>query len=391
MKKITLALTLSLSIVGSLGAHAQDYDDDLYYSPSKAAKEQQKKAELYRQASAASTSNASAAVSTASVPLQMDVDTYNRRNEAPATSGSDAMATDFNYTRRIERYHNPDVVLNSGDTALIDYYYSTPSQQDINVYVINNVEPLPYAWNYNAWNALNYPYAYYSWSWPIYRPYWSLSWGFDPWFDLSWGWGPSWGYGPSWGWGWSWSPGWHNHWYPSYPGHGPGHGPGGHPGHNPGVAPSRPGNSGWANSAGGSRPHRPVYSGGSSSSNRTPSTGRWDYDRPGNMGRPTGTGSANGNYRPSTTGSNSGSYTAPNDRRGSSSKYGSNNSGNRNNNSNNSNSSRSYNNSSNSSRNSGSSYSSGSSYRGGSGSSHSSGSSYRGGGGNSSGGGRGRR
>ena len=45
MKKITFALTLFLSMTATFAAVAQDYDDDLYYSPSKAAKEQQKKAE----------------------------------------------------------------------------------------------------------------------------------------------------------------------------------------------------------------------------------------------------------------------------------------------------------------------------------------------------------
>ena len=46
MKKITLALTLFLTFAAGLSpVAAQDYDDDLYYSPSKAAKEQKKMAE----------------------------------------------------------------------------------------------------------------------------------------------------------------------------------------------------------------------------------------------------------------------------------------------------------------------------------------------------------
>ena len=46
MKKATLALTLFLTVASVLSqATAQDYDDDLYYSPSRAAKEQKKQAQ----------------------------------------------------------------------------------------------------------------------------------------------------------------------------------------------------------------------------------------------------------------------------------------------------------------------------------------------------------
>ncbi|MEZ3577937.1 MAG: hypothetical protein K1W01_10640, partial [Muribaculaceae bacterium] len=211
MKKITLALTLFLTVASVLSqATAQDYDDDLYYSPSRAAKEQKKQAqeiqrrrdEAVRQAASEQSSrryyddfeSADKYSTSASRPLQMDVDAYNRRGAAETSAKNSPEQADFNYTRRIERYHNPDVVINSGDTALMDYYYSTPSQQDINVYVINSIEPASYAWNYNPWNSWGWnTWPYYSWGWPSYRPYWSISWGFDPWFDLSWGWGPSWG------------------------------------------------------------------------------------------------------------------------------------------------------------------------------------------------------
>ena len=97
MKKITLALTLFLTFAAGLSpVAAQDYDDDLYYSPSKAAKEQKKMAEeiqrrrdeAIRKASSEQSSrryyddyeSADKYATSAARPLNMDVDAYNRRN-----------------------------------------------------------------------------------------------------------------------------------------------------------------------------------------------------------------------------------------------------------------------------------------------------------------------
>lgn len=210
--------------------------------------------------------------------LDMDVDAYNRRGQflvadsVPADS-LDALLDSYAYTRRIEKFSNPDIVNGSGNQALIDSYYSQPAT-DINVYVVN---ASPWAtWPYSSWYSPWYNWYGPSWSWS-----WNMGW-YDPWYSWSWGWGPGYwpGYAPGWGpaWGPSWGPGWH-------PAPGPGH---------------------WAgNSTGGSRPHNPA--GGSSTIGRRPgaiSAGA-SVARPGNMGnnRYNGTVSpAYPNSRPASTG-----------------------------------------------------------------------------------------
>ena len=49
------------------------------------------------------------------------------------------------------------MVTATGDTALIDYYYTTAAQpqQEVNIYVFDT--PAAYAWNYNPWDAWNHP------------------------------------------------------------------------------------------------------------------------------------------------------------------------------------------------------------------------------------------
>ncbi len=325
MNKRTLTILLA-SALTFVAAVAQNPYDDLYYSPSKAAKEKQKKeaqlkqqqADAYR-AQAAQYSDSYSAGS--SMPLTVDVDTYNRRTDA-GTAAIDTTAStggDFSYTRRLERFHNPEIVAESGDNELIEYYYTSASQQpEVNIYLIDN-NPYSWGWNSWGWNSPYYPWRY-SYSWPS----WSFGWGYDPWFDFSFGWGSPW-YGPSWGWNWGWTvgPGWAPR--PPHPGFHPGHG--GHPG------------PGWAvNSPGASRPHRP-YSGASSSAGKRPNYGArpgvvnsWNsYNkpnststRPGNMGLPTTRpgSSSSVNNRPSTPShSQSTGSSSSHDRRGSSPSY----------------------------------------------------------------------
>ena len=307
MKKVNRIL--SLLAVGvwfasfPLSSVAQDYDDDLYYSPKAAEKKKaEQAAKKAAEARAALRSEwttvdypASDSYSAQSTqPLNVDVDAYNRRTTGSQTTAGTAPAQteDFSYTRRIERYHNPEVVAESGDDELIEYYYATSeaSQPEINVYVINDLNPW-YSWNYNPWR--------YGWNSPYWNWNWSWNWGWnDPWFNFSYGWGPSWNWGPAWAWGPSWGWGaWGPSWGPAWGWH-PGHGPG----HGPGHAPA----GGWAtNSPGVSRPHGPSYGNGTISANRRPgnlghaaasvrpsagqSSSAWDRERPGNMGRPTAT------------------------------------------------------------------------------------------------------
>ena len=370
MKKITTTLTILLAALTAMPvvAVAQDPFDDLYYSPSKAAEKKKKddaklKAAIqaqtydYTTMPSADVPAADTYTVSSSKPLNIDVDAYNRRYATSDIKADSAATTDpgeFTYTRRIERYHNPEVVTSTGDQDLIEYYYSSSAQPDVNVYVLN-VDP----W-YNSWGAFAPyygPYGYYSY----WGPRWSFNWGYNPWYGY--GWYDPWyypAYGPSWGWGGSW--GWH------HPGPGP------RPPHGT-VRPPRPGS--WASgSPGASRPHRPAV--GGSNTNRRPGYTTPGSSRPGNNGLPGGYRPGNngsGTYRPSATPStpsnNSNARPSNNSRRGQSTSG--------------SNRSNSYNSGSN--RSNSGSYHSTPSYRG------SSGGSYRstGGGGSRGGGSRGRR
>lgn len=338
MKKSVRTLILLLAAVTAVPSalYAQDPYDDLYYSPSK-AKEKEKKEKERIKALRASTLPAADSYNVSSdKPLEMDVDTYNRRNSKPATGPYDGKYNDsFKYTRRIELFHDSTIVSASGDTTLIDYYYNTPSQQDVNIYVINNIAP----YDYYTWGAT--PWSFYNpWRYSYWAPGWSFNFGYNPWFDISWGnpwWGPSWGWGgPGWGWGPGWGPSW---------GWGPGWGWGGPAWGAPLPPPSHGG--GWAsNSSGAARPHRP--SSGASVGRNPGYTGGASSSRPGNMGRPSYGSSISrpgnsGLSRPSrpASGNNNNYRGTNNSRRGSYS--GSNNSG-------------SYNNSSGSNRNTSPSY-----------------------------------
>ncbi len=135
------------------------------------------------------------------------VDEYNRRGQyATNDTTRQSMSKDgFEYTRRIERFHNDDIVSTINDPELVDYYYSQP---EVNI-IINSPGYWGPSWAWNRW--------YSPWYW-------------DPWIGagarrglgvrpgpghgagvlhglgarrglgsvMGWG-GPAWG--PSWGWG----------------------------------------------------------------------------------------------------------------------------------------------------------------------------------------------
>ncbi len=247
MKLTKAFLTLSLC-VGALSVSAQGfYDDDIYYDASKDTKakeeiaahkkaveeerirqQQEYEAQMNYLRSLANRQNTYnpnlgggdyAAADTYALPgtgSARNVDEYNRRG-AYASSSSDsatsALANDdeFAYTRRIERFHNGDIIASVNDPELVDYYYSTASQPDINIYVVNpGWNRWNYGWNYwgPSWYDPWWPSSPY-WAWNYWGPSWSLGWN-------SW-WGPSWsgGWGPSWGWG---GPGWGPGWGPAWGG-----------------------------------------------------------------------------------------------------------------------------------------------------------------------------
>lgn len=287
-----LKMLAAVAIVAMpMTAVAQDFEDDIYYNPSKDKTTKTKKTTA--PVKYVPTPDYPAADTyTFSGTSTRDVDEYNRRYTTVAT---DTMALDsayvtdnFAYTRRIERFHNPDVVTASGDEQLMDYYYSQPAEtSSVNIYLNTN----PYiGWGYYNYYPYStyygypyYGYPYYSYSY--YRPWWS--WSYDPWY---------WGYDPYWygGWGypyWSWSA-------PRPPHY--------HPGHGPGPDAWRP------TSPGAYRPHGTASSGSTSGrrpgssysgSGYTPSSGS-GVSRPGNMGRGRG-------YTPSSSSSSTrpGGYT----------------------------------------------------------------------------------
>ena len=61
-----------------------------------------------------------------------NVDEYNRRGKyASSSQTGDTTAVDdnFTYTRRIERFHNGDIIADVKDPELVDYYYSSAASQ----------------------------------------------------------------------------------------------------------------------------------------------------------------------------------------------------------------------------------------------------------------------
>lgn len=242
------ALLMGAAVLSTGIVMAQNYyDDDIYFDASKAPKKTNKVKVVKKTQPVTTTGYASDFPSSDSYTVvtsnTRDVDEYNRRGSYISSDTVAAASSDnFAYTKRIERFHNPDVVSNSGDEDLI-YYYNSADEElqpatNVNVYVSTpgiwgSWYPSAWSWAWAspwysplAWSSPWYPA---SWGWD---PYWNFNWG----FSWNWGWGPSWswGWGPSWNWGWA-GPGW-------YPGHGPGHW---HP------APARPA------SPGAYRPARP--------------------------------------------------------------------------------------------------------------------------------------
>lgn len=240
------------------------YDDDIYYDPSKDKKAQEKavvthtySVQEYQQSYPVEDYPAADTYVLPAATNNWDVDRYNRRHEvndtlAASVQAADSLAAkgDFAYTRRLEKFYNPEIVINTDDPELIDYYYNS-AQPDI---TINIGTPTYYgsSWSW-AWDPWYTPLWATGWSSWYGRPYWGIGWN-------SW-------YGPSWSWGWGWDPWWGPAWGPSYA---------------PGW--------GWAHVH--PRPHGNPSPGGWSTGNRRPSGGYTTGNRPG-RGSWTGNG-----YRP---------------------------------------------------------------------------------------------
>lgn len=273
-RKYVSVIALALLPVVALAQY--DYEDDLYFNPDKPAKSKTttrktQPAQNYYNYTTLPGSD----TYTVNTGSTLDVDTYNRHGAflVSDTVAYDSITPDlFANTRRIERFHDSEIISGTDNPDLATYYYSS-QPQDVNVYVINNALPSSWYWRYGS------PWYDWSWNigWSVYDPWYSWTWG-PSW---SWTWGPSWSWGPSWTWGpsWGWGPGY----YPPYPGHGPHPGWGGpNWGYRPNTGP------------GSSRPMPPASGSGSyrPGNNRPGGTGT-GANRPGNMGRgrtSTGTG-----------------------------------------------------------------------------------------------------
>ena len=334
VKRVFVIAALTACSIGILRAQSY-YDDDIYYDPAKDVT-QKSIPVVVNQNGAIGDYPAADTYTVHNVGTVRDVDEYNRRTPVESDTTEIPQSENFEYTRRIERFYDPQVVASLDDPELVEYYY-TSAQPEVNIIIGSTAFNDPWLWDW-GWYS---PYSYSYWGWN------SWYWG----YPYSW-WRPSWYYGwyhPGWYPGPSWYPGWH-------PGHYPGHH---YPGYHPGG-----GNRRWA--------------GGS--------PGGWGTfgSRNGNANRYNGGRGDSSGYKPgnatSKPGGNTGGYRSGN-RRGQGSGTWNNNSGSSRNSEN---SRSSYNSGSNSGRRSGfSSGSSGSGSRGGFG-----GGGHRGGGG---GGGRGGR
>lgn len=193
-------------LLGCGWATAQDYEDDIYYDgksevtttrPVKVVTKRQPQGEYYGQ------------LSTTVSPISgivngRDVDEYNRHTDGYYLE-DDTVYIDkesFSNTRRIERFHNPDIVIRSNDPDLIEYYFdNTPT---VNIIVGSDWSWGPYCgWGYRYYDP------WYSWHWG-----WSSPWYYSSWYD--WGWYGGYRYHPwsYWGrpWGWGGYYGWSHHW-----------------------------------------------------------------------------------------------------------------------------------------------------------------------------------
>ena len=261
MRILTMTLFAVLLSVGIASGQSY-YDDDIYYDASKSKKQKvEKKKEKQEPV-------VQEEVETFSEPQYeeynanpRDVDEYNRRGRiyAPDTIAADVHnnASDdvFEYTERIERFSNPDIVKNSNDEELKELYYA----DEVNIIVGT---PSTYVTFDDFGMSLGWASPYYGWHYPYYsRYYWGWSWSwYDPWY-----------YPYSWGWGYP-----HYHpWCPA-PYYGPGHHHAYAPGrYTPGGRRPYGGNGGQHYAAGGRMPKSNVGYNSSRPTGRRPTAGTY--------------------------------------------------------------------------------------------------------------------
>ncbi|MDE6416595.1 MAG: hypothetical protein K2K68_06180, partial [Duncaniella sp.] len=178
---------LAAAVLTAAGAWAQSFFDDITYDASKAKKTPVPEAVTTASYPAADTY-------TVTGSRAISIDDYNRRGVFAvdtAALAADTTATDFTYTRRIEKFYNPEIVNLVGDGEMAEIYFTEPST--VNVYVNTPSNYWGYDYFYPGWS--------YASSW--YSPWrWNSAWYWGSWYDPYYYWGPGWGYA------WNWGPGW---------------------------------------------------------------------------------------------------------------------------------------------------------------------------------------
>ncbi len=205
---LTLLGLIALSGV-SMPAWSQDYDD-VYYDAKKDNREQT----ISKPAAAQVKSQPQRVVISGNQPYKVtvqsnssniingrDVDEYNRRKNYDCYDtiayDNQLAGSDFSNTQRIERFYNPDIIINSNDNDLITLYYdSTPT---INLTIGSSWWGPSIGWGWSGWYGPRWSYSYYDPWFTWYGPHWYAGWNWgwnDPWFSWGWGWQD-----PFWGWG----------------------------------------------------------------------------------------------------------------------------------------------------------------------------------------------
>lgn len=211
VKKIFVVAAAVLGSVGLISAQGYN-DDDIYYNPDKEVKKKPEPVVVKTQTVTVIDYPAADTYGVHTTGAVRDVDEYNRRMPVESDSTLKTQGETFEYTRRIERFYDPQVVVSLDDPELVEYYYAS-AQPEVNIIVGSTSFTDPWLWNFGWYSP--YSYSYWGWnSWYCGYPY-------------SW-WRPSWYYG------W-YTPGWYHGWHP-------------HPSHHHGYYPGG-GNRRWANSS----------------------------------------------------------------------------------------------------------------------------------------------
>lgn len=178
MKKRLLVLMSALLTIGLISV-AQEYDD-IYFNSSK--KKETKKNEDKKQGQKVSQVDYFSVNSNedfVEIENNRDVDEYNRRYVNRDTTQIDSARVDdyadFEYTDRIQRFHNSSVVEEANDAEITQLYKDSKTSSVTIVVAPNSWSPY-WTWGvgYRSWA--------YGWTSSVYSPwYYDWTWGYSGW------------------------------------------------------------------------------------------------------------------------------------------------------------------------------------------------------------------